>query len=154
MTNVTSGDIKRTRVAIYLNVAEDHFFGYQPGDELHKVYDYDVDVSQPPGDVAEQAFRMFNAPMEFLEAAERHHADGYRAGRNRSSRSTTWSWSASGFSLWRSMPARCGTTLPRQPTARPGRRLYGVSAQDSRSCHQWQGRGLIEGRGGSCSVPC
>lgn len=74
-----------TTVEIYFNVDEDHFSGYEKHHYLERVFRYDaIDPDSFPYNgredqlVAEQAFNLFNAPLEYLTGTERDIARHYR----------------------------------------------------------------------------
>lgn len=48
-----------TTVQVFLNVDRDHFDGWQPGHPMVRVFAYDTD-ERPAGQLAEEAFAMFN----------------------------------------------------------------------------------------------
>jgi hypothetical protein len=69
------------------DLIEQHFRGYQPGDPINAVYDYDYDTgpsfaADDMHQIAEQAFRMFNGHPE--SSREQDHTDRYYQAGNRS----------------------------------------------------------------------
>jgi hypothetical protein len=75
-----------TTVTIYHNEHPDHWFGYQAGHPVREVFRYEdptgAEVSAV--EVADAAFRLFNAPPELLERREAAIAARYRAAELRS----------------------------------------------------------------------
>lgn len=71
-------------VAVYVNLHPDHFFGYQPGHPLQKVFGYEIPTTSDAYTLADEAFAAFNAPLELLNPTYRAIAKAYRAAGNRS----------------------------------------------------------------------
>jgi hypothetical protein len=71
-------------VIIYFNLHPEHFFGYECGHPVEKVFSYEAPSTSDLMELADEAFAAFNAPLELLAEPYRVVAEDYRALGNRS----------------------------------------------------------------------
>jgi hypothetical protein len=73
-----------SHISIYFNLHEGHFFGYEHGHPVQKLFSYEAPSTSDLMELAEEAFGAFNAPLELLAEPYRVVAERYRAAGNRS----------------------------------------------------------------------
>lgn len=73
-----------SHISVYFNLHEDHFFGYEHGHPVQRVFSYEAPRTSGLMELAEEAFAAFNAPLELLSEPYRGVAERYRAAGNRS----------------------------------------------------------------------